>query len=53
MAAVKKATKKAQTEAGKRAEDVPLFRSRAERNAAGKALRETVVFDQAIGKFAL
>ena len=42
MATVKKTTKKAKTEVSTSGESVPAFRSRAERIAAGKALRETV-----------
>jgi len=41
MATAKKTPEKAKTEVSK-AEDVPVFRSRAERLAAGKALRDTV-----------
>lgn len=41
MATVKKTPEKAKTEVSK-AEDVPVFRSRAERLAAGKALRDSV-----------
>jgi uncharacterized protein (DUF2252 family) len=42
MATVKKTTEKAKTEASTTREGVLAFRSRAERIAAGKALRETV-----------
>ena len=42
MATVKKTTNKTKTEVSTAGEGVPEFRSRAERIAAGKALRETV-----------
>jgi uncharacterized protein (DUF2252 family) len=42
MATVKKSTKKAKTDIGTAGEDAPVFRSREERLAAGKALRDSV-----------
>ncbi len=42
MATAKKTPEQAKTEVSKKAEDVPVFRSRAERLAAGQALRERV-----------